>query len=151
MERIGWPRWRRGLAPAVLLTLCLGLAALSDRDPISSYRTQEVARGAALYATNCERCHGDAQGLGKIPEAPPHGPGGHSWGHRDEQLIQFIMRGSPPRYGSADWAAMPAWRGKLTESDVSAIVALMKTWWSPEENESRRNWYGCRPDSTPSC
>jgi mono/diheme cytochrome c family protein len=157
---MGQSRWPRGLAYSIVLALGLGLG-LSDApdrgagpgphvaDRASGPRIETVARGAAIYVSNCEGCHGDVNGVGKIREAPPHGPAGHSWGHPDGQLIEFILRGSPPR--SADATGMPAWRGRLTESDAAAVVAFLKTWWSTEQNESRRRWYGCRLDTTPSC
>lgn len=37
---------------------------------------------------------------------------------------------------------MPAWRDKLSESDARDILAYLKTWWTPEECEARREWFG---------
>ncbi|MBI2887084.1 MAG: cytochrome c [Chloroflexi bacterium] len=99
-----------------------------------------VARGAQLYATNCQACHGDKNGVGRLPYAPSHGNDGHTWHHSDRNLIDIIMNGGDEmttmmRSMSGvpeDAPRMPAWKGKLSEEEVRAILAYIKTFWTPE-------------------
>ena len=32
---------------------------------------------------------------------------------------------------------MPAFKDQLTEEDVRAVLAYMKSWWTPEQRESQ--------------
>ena len=97
-----------------------------------------LTRGSQLYATNCQVCHGDRNGVGKIPNAPIHGNDGHTWMHSDRNLIDIVMNGAGEmgemmRVGvPEDAPRMPAWRDKLSEEDVRDILAYIKTFWSPE-------------------
>ncbi len=97
-----------------------------------------IARGAELYAANCQVCHGDKNGVGKLPYVPSHGDDGHTWHHSDRNLVDIIMNG-PGEMGEMmrmgvpeDAPRMPAWRDKLAEEEVKAILAYIKTFWSPE-------------------
>jgi hypothetical protein len=76
-----------------------------------------------------------------LPGAPVHGPAGHTWHHSDRNLTEIIlddsgemgemMRGMlniPP-----ETPRMPAWRGKLTDADIAAVLAYIKAGWTPEE------------------
>jgi mono/diheme cytochrome c family protein len=94
-----------------------------------------LARGAALYSTNCQSCHGGASGgsLKDIP--PPHNANGHTWHHPDQQLMDMVMNGIT---FSLEDQKMPAFKGKLTEEDVKAILAYIKTWWTQEQREHQK-------------
>ena len=89
---------------------------------------QTLELGAALYAQNCQSCHGDREGAGNDGVAPLHNEQGHTFHHPDAQLKDFILRGKPP-------GAMPAFGATLTEAQVDAILALLKTWWAPADLE----------------
>lgn len=111
---------------------------------------KQVARGAALYAGHCAECHGsDLQGepnwqirkpSGELP-APPHDVSGHTWHHSDEQLFAMTKHGmtrfAPPDYKSA----MPAFVGKLTDGDIRAVIAYIKSTW-PEDVRRRQERIG---------
>jgi mono/diheme cytochrome c family protein len=113
------------------------LATIPDRTPAGL-----VQRGELLYRANCQSCHGDARtGDGGLPGAPVHGPDGHTWHHSDGNLTDIIQNGSgemgemmrgmmgvPP-----ETPRMPAWRGTLTDDDIAAILAFIKTGWTPEQ------------------
>lgn len=125
-------------------------AAVTGRPNWSGPGTVDVTHGRQLYAAHCQACHGDRQGRGKIPDAPFHGPGGHTWSHSDRDLMSIILNGSdrpggtPQRnYGAPENTPhMPAWKGRLSERDIRDILAYLKTWWTPEECEARREWFG---------
>ncbi|GBD10570.1 hypothetical protein HRbin23_00214 [bacterium HR23] len=88
---------------------------------------QVVQRGQSLYQTYCITCHGGIQGDTRVPYAPPHTSAGHTWHHPDGQLKEIILNGYTYR------GTMPAFRGILSEEDVEAILAYIKTWWGEQE------------------
>lgn len=95
-----------------------------------------VQRGGALYVQHCQICHGtggagapnwrkmDSDGM--YPPPPLDGSG-HAWHHSSLVLRQFILEGSPPGQGR-----MPAWRGRLSEDDISDLILWIQSLW-PEE------------------
>lgn len=101
----------------------------------------QVARGQRVYVDNCAVCHGDhLQGQpdwrtrrpdSRLP-APPHDESGHTWHHPDQQLFEMTKRGlgpfAPPGYQSD----MPAFAGKLSDADIWAVLAYIKSMWPPE-------------------
>lgn len=121
---------------------CIGTqAGLSSVAPIATAVSGEtVARGAQLYQTNCQACHGDREGRGRLPYVPSHGDDGHTWHHSDRNLMEIILNGGDEmtemmRSMSGvpeDAPRMPMWKDKLTEEEVRAILAYIKTFWSPE-------------------
>lgn len=105
-----------------------------------------ITRGAQLYTTNCQACHGDAQGQGRLPHAPSHGNDGHTWHHSDRNLMEIILNGGDEmttmmRQMSGtpeDSPRMPAWRGVLSEEDIKAILTYIKTFWTPERRRTQQ-------------
>lgn len=95
-----------------------------------------LARGEALFKRHCAACHGDrAQGApnwskkgpdGKYPPPPLDGSA-HAWHHPYAALQQTIRDGTLRLGGS-----MPAWRGKLSEADIEAIIAWFQSLWPDE-------------------
>jgi mono/diheme cytochrome c family protein len=104
-----------------------GPAIHRDHDP------QQVAQGASLYGQHCARCHGQkGEGAtewrhrdtdGMFPPPPLDGAG-HAWHHSTPVLKQMILDGSPAGQGK-----MPAWRGKLSEKEVEAIITWFQSQW----------------------
>jgi len=93
---------------------------------------ETLARGAKVYATSCQPCHGDRQGRGSIGRAHPHDEMGHTWHHPDAQLKEWILHGKP----GPGLSVMPGF-GYLTKDDVEAVLALIKTWWTDEQRENQ--------------
>ncbi|MFQ5684131.1 MAG: c-type cytochrome [Candidatus Binatia bacterium] len=91
-----------------------------------------LARGAKVYATSCQPCHGDQDGKGSIGRAHPHNNNGHTWHHPDPQLKEWILQGKP----GPGFSVMPAFN-YLTDEDVEAILLLIKTWWTAEQRASQ--------------
>jgi hypothetical protein len=68
---------------------------------------------------------------GRLP-APPHDKTGHNWHHSDSELFQMTKHGMSvvvPGYVSD----MPAFAGILTDDDILAVLAFIKSTWPPEE------------------
>lgn len=130
--------------------MLLLLAACGERSPDPA----QLALGAKRYAEHCASCHGAKlegqpnwrQRLpsGRLP-APPHDDSGHTWHHPDEVLIGITKNGlvapyAPPGYESD----MPAFAGKLSDDEVRAVLAYIKSHWSPEVRKLRAEMLGNR-------
>jgi len=90
-------------------------------------------RGAVVFAKNCQPCHGKG-GVGEkdIPpllrrpgyfQAPALNDSQHAWHHTDEDLIKFILNGSPRT------KRMVAFKGTLNTNQVRDVVAYIKSLW----------------------
>lgn len=96
----------------------------------------QLSRGGRLFAQNCAECHGasgegaanwrqrDADGL--FP-APPLNGTGHAWHHPQKMLHYVIKHGSPGGQGR-----MPAWKEKLDDEEIAAIIAWFQSKWPDE-------------------
>jgi mono/diheme cytochrome c family protein len=138
-------------------TLMLALAALAALAAFAVWWTQRplyidhtdaalVARGAPLYLQHCAACHGaQLQGQpdwtsrdarGRLP-APPHDDSGHTWHHDDVVLFEVTKYGigkhAPPGYESD----MPAFGNTLTDAEIVATLAYIKSHWSPPIHAKR--------------
>lgn len=102
--------------------------------------------GSRIYAVHCAECHGaKLQGEadwhtrkpnGELP-APPHDPSGHTWHHSDEQLFAITKHGMA-RYAPPDYkSAMPAFVGRLSDREIRAVIAYIKSTW-PEDIRNRQ-------------
>ena len=108
---------------AVLLVGC------ADDEPAAEV---DLSRGEELYDRHCVACHGGATG-GSIDDIPPrHNAQGHTWHHADCDLIDMVLDGLPQREG---YPEMPGFDDELSEAEVEAILAYIKTWWEPEQRE----------------
>lgn len=102
-----------------------------------------TARGAALYADYCAACHGanlegqpDWQSRG--PEGtmppPPHDDSGHTWHHGDGLLTNYIRLGGAAALAERGIdgfrSGMPAFGGTLSDADIAAVIAFIKSRWS---------------------
>ncbi len=108
---------------------------------------QQVTLGKSVYHQYCAQCHGengegdpewrkrDADGLFR---PPPLNGTGHAWHHSKDWLKQMVLNGSEPGKGR-----MPAWRGKLSEKEVDAVVEWFQSRWPDQvyaawyENQQR--------------
>ncbi len=107
----------------VLLTAC------GDDQPEAEV---DLSRGEELYDRHCVACHGGATG-GAIDDIPPrHNAEGHTWHHADCDLIDMVLDGLPQREGHPQ---MPGFEDELSEAEVEAILAYIKTWWDAEQRE----------------
>jgi mono/diheme cytochrome c family protein len=106
---------------------------------------EQRALGKRLYDQYCASCHG-LRGEGQYPDAPyrpdkagligapPHNSTGHSWHHPDGVLFSItkdglIIKGFHP---------MPTFGDKLTDDDIWAVLAYIKTWWKADQVEFQK-------------
>jgi mono/diheme cytochrome c family protein len=102
--------------------------------------TAQERRGEALYAANCLSCHGGPTGGAMMDYPPKHNANGHTWHHSDCELVETVKTGGGPmvemmREMMAPPGAptMPAWREKLTDEEIGAVLAYIKLMWTPQE------------------
>ena len=110
--------------------------------PIDPDDPAQVARGTEVYQQHCAACHGkNLEGHpdwrkrrpdGRLP-APPHDETGHTWHHPDIVLFGISKHGLVPPYAPEDYASdMPAFGDVLPDEDIAAVLAYIKSTWSPE-------------------
>ncbi len=97
-----------------------------------------VARGKAVYAEACASCHGaNLEGQpnwrerlpnGRLP-APPHDETGHTWHHVDQHLFEITKYGVAKFAGPGYESDMFAFEGILSDSDILASLAYIKSTW----------------------
>ncbi|MEH6650331.1 MAG: cytochrome c [Motiliproteus sp.] len=97
------------------------------------FTQEQVAQGEQIYQTYCANCHGakaeatpqwtkpDADGL--YPPPPLNGTA-HAWHHPFPMLKKTINEGTNGR--------MPAWKDKLSDQEVDAVIAWFQSLWPDE-------------------
>lgn len=125
------------------ITAALGFAYLIYELPRLE-TAKQIALGQSVYAAKCAQCHGkQLEGQpdwqtplanGRLP-APPHDASGHSWHHSDEMLFNVTRNGLKPYAGEGYESDMPAFAGILTDDDIRAAIAYIKSTWPERERE----------------
>ncbi len=104
-------------------------------------KAPDLRRGVALYAQHCASCHGarlegqpdwQKAGADGVLPAPPHDETGHTWHHDDAMLTDYIRRGGQAvldDMGVAMTSGMPGFDAVLSDGDIAAILAFIKSQW----------------------
>ncbi len=110
----------------------------------------QVALGQTVYAAQCARCHGanlegqpnwqERLANGRLP-APPHDASGHTWHHPNAQLFGITKHGLAPYVPAGYQSDMPAFDGTLSDEQIAAVLAFIKSKWPAEirERQTRIN------------
>ncbi len=137
---------RAALLGGVLLAAAAGFAAASSWPPPRPAAwgiddPAQVALGRRVYAATCASCHGgQLQGQpvwwqpgadGMLP-APPHDPSGHTWQHSDAELHELVAHGVAAFAAPGYRSAMPAYAGRLSEREITASLAYIRSTWPPD-------------------
>jgi cbb3-type cytochrome c oxidase subunit III len=111
-----------------------GLPSVPDATPVAVPAGQgQAVAGAALYVRDgCINCHGP-NGLGGVPNPlsedktipPLSGADFRSEFNTDAKITEMIRSGSV--IGRAPIVSMPHWGGILSDADLAALVAYLKT------------------------
>ncbi|MGE0256790.1 MAG: cytochrome c [Alphaproteobacteria bacterium] len=126
---------------ALILVVGLGFAGgmIIYMDSSIDAGTRAIARGEPLYQQHCASCHGarlegqpdwrSRKADGRLP-APPHDMSGHTWHHSDEQLFRITKHGLKPPHAPEGYESdMPAFEGVLTDAEIRAVLAFIKSRW----------------------
>ena len=131
--------WLGGVAAALALiwfgmhVLARPVVHLADANDNDKARV-----GKHAYRLYCSSCHGrllQGQAFWQLRDknaykrAPAHDESGHTWQHSDEELFHITKYG---RFESTpqDWLSfMPAFKDRLTDEQILAIIAFIKRGW----------------------
>lgn len=155
-----------------LLAISLGLIGCANRGSVSGFAItmtdedgsppklvlEEIALGAAVYAQNCAECHGEnlegepdwkQQNEDGSFRSPPHSADGHTWHHADRVLLRAIKEGGTRFEGMniGGTSNMPAYAGTLTEEEILAVLAFIKSTW-PDDIRALQ-WQQTKQDTSP--
>jgi len=98
----------------------------------------EVELGRHSYRLYCASCHGRAlqgQALWQLSDkdahkrAPAHDESGHTWQHSDEALFHITKYGRFDSTPQDRATRMPAFKDRLTDDQILAIIAFIKRSW----------------------
>lgn len=133
--------------PAAAITLVAPNAL-----PTSQFTDPVLVLGEYQYNLVCAHCHG-YEGQGQLAESipqtealgmhtvPAHNADSHVYQHPDQLLIRVIKEGVQ---NPLSHFPMPAFEGALTDEQINAILAYIKTWWTDEQRahqaEITRQW-----------
>ncbi|MSO71179.1 MAG: cytochrome c [Alphaproteobacteria bacterium] len=109
-----------------------------------------LAVGERIYADHCASCHGtklegQPDWQRRLPDgtlpAPPHDATGHTWHHSDRELWAVVRNGGGAEGQTRARTSMPAFAGTLSDQDIRAVVAYIKSRWPQEirERQARIN------------
>jgi mono/diheme cytochrome c family protein len=127
----------------MLLAACAEGGGPGD-DPRANPRdAAKVSLGQKVYAQHCAACHGaNLEGQaewrsrrpnGRMP-APPHDESGHTWHHPDRALFAITKNGLVPPYSLPNYESdMPAFGGRLSDDEIWAVLAFIKSRWTSRE------------------
>lgn len=115
----------------------------------------QVEFGRRIYAKACASCHGASlEGQlswqkrlpnGRLP-APPLDASGRVWRHTDRVLFE-ITKAGPAVYPKGYLTDMPAFRQRLTDDEIAAALAFIKSTW-PADIRARQTWRNLKPWAT---
>ena len=132
------------LVVAILAFLWRQQQVRERADPTNA---EQVALGRAVYGQHCASCHGaklegqpdwrHRKPNGRLP-APPHDMTGHTWEHPDEILFKVTKYGVKPLVSAQYETDMAGFAGVLSDAEIWAVIAYIKSAWSPAILERRR-------------
>lgn len=118
------------------------------KERANSTNVAQVALGRTVYAQHCASCHGanlegqpewrKRKSNGRLP-APPHDVSGHTWEHPDDAIFRVTKQGFRAFAGPQYETDMPSFEHVLSDDEIWATIAFIKSKWPPELVERRRS------------
>lgn len=135
-RRIG--RWVfGGVCVIVAFVIVLFLAEQRRQPRLDANDIAQVESGRHIYAKACASCHGvslegQLNWRRQLPDdrwpAPPLDASGQAWRHPD-QVLFAITKNGPGAYPRGYRTDMPAFGHSLTDKEIAAILAFVKSTW----------------------
>ena len=110
-----------------------------------------IEQGRQIYADQCATCHGaQLEGQpdwktplpsGRLP-APPHDADGHTWHHPDDILFRIVKEGTAAIVGGGYKSDMPGFAYLLSDAEIRAVLAYIKSTWPKREADYQREISG---------
>ncbi|MGH2562031.1 MAG: c-type cytochrome [Thermomicrobiales bacterium] len=126
--------------------------------PLPTLDSDQVVLGRQIYLQNCAACHGaSAEGVpnwqqpdarGNLPP-PPHDDSGHTWRHGDAELREIIRDGLRDVFNKTPELTMPPFKERLSDEEIAAVIAYVKSLWSPEHRRYQEEQNQRPPMGTP--
>lgn len=127
--------WRAVIALAVVIVVVGGVRVFRQGE--LRFDRIDPQQGTRIYQRDCAECHGaDAEGKDR---APPLNPAGHAHHHADWELVMIIAE------GRGGLGRMPAWKEKLSDQEIQAVVAYIKTLWTEDQRRFQQEINRARP------
>ena len=108
----------------------------------------QVAFGSRVYSRICANCHGtelDGQLGWEKPLrdgtrlAPSHSVDGYTWRYTDENLFEVVKFGGETLKPDGGSSRMPGFSEKLTDGEIWAVIAFIKSTWPTNIQEKQRD------------
>jgi mono/diheme cytochrome c family protein len=117
------------LALMAAIATSLSLFSIETRIPAIA-ATSSAAAGQKIYGANCSACHG-ASGAGLPGEFPPLAGNPMVTGSPDKVIaaVRNGLTGAMTVNGKTYSGAMPAWKGKLSNSDIADVITYIRSSW----------------------
>ena len=77
--------------------------------------------------------------------APPHDATGHTWHHPDGVLFRITKEGPAAVVGNGYESDMPGFAGKLSDAEIRAVLAFIRSRWSDEVRRLRAEMLASKP------
>lgn len=138
---LAWTAAAGGVIALGVIWALVNLLPPRRASPADPEDEAQVARGAALYAAECSRCHGarlegqlnwQSTAANGVYPAPPHDATGHTWHHADADLFAVVKHG-----GNTRDSTMPGFEDRLSDEEIWATLAFIKSHW-PEQVRRRQ-------------
>ncbi|MEM7045476.1 MAG: cytochrome c [Pseudomonadota bacterium] len=108
----------------------------------------QVAFGSRVYSRICANCHGaelDGQLGWEEPLkdgtrlAPAHSSEGETWRRADDDLFEVVKFGGETLKPDGGVSRMPGFSEKLTDEEIWAVIAFIKSTWPSDVQEVQQN------------
>jgi nitrite reductase (NO-forming)/hydroxylamine reductase len=123
---------KRWITLALMAAIVAPLLAISmgTRVPASAATNDAAVAGQKIYDANCSACHG-AKGAGLAGEFPPLAGNPMVTGSPDKVIaaVKNGVTGAMTVNGRSYSGAMPAWKGKLSNTDIADVITYVRSAW----------------------
>ncbi len=122
-------RWITLTLTAAIATSLWALS-IQTRVPAVAATNDASVAGQKIYGANCSVCHG-ISGAGVPGAFPPLAGNPVVTGSPDKVIaaVKDGLTGAMTVNGKAYSGAMPAWKGKLSDTDIADVITYIRSSW----------------------